>query len=551
MTPKEIIKYLTDNHLEYQMVDILMFNSYGFYFLPILGPHLDISGSNCSILDREGVNVLSSEYQLPTMNIGQLRKLMKGVNLYETPSKFLYAYIARYKERIFGELFYDKAKTGVKNVREAAFEEFLTIIGVNSLSQLRTIVREAEIEHQKQRKAPFYTQYINDTADLLFDNDVCNSINRRYMEDHINLSFLFAIDRANNVIYSNRYISVNNSMYFDGDKSITSISFSEDYVPLPVINVDLTRPTTILSKGESIPDILYKIAIEIKANELYIATGYAYKKGLDMLQPTINTVYHQHGKMELLIGDLQNYSPDKKQKCMNRETAEKINWMFESGLLKDLKTYVNSFYHGKFYYVSNGRITYVIMGSSNITESAYTKNNELDILLRFDIEDGQQSLLSEIKEWYDKLKSESVSLGRLNEELFQSNLYIDESKNVAGTLLFRKLTSEEEKERYNFLLKQAPTSIIEDAFSKSKDFKAFANYVAFVYAEYGLTIIESFSYGNSCYIFGTTDIDRIKHEIFRKSKEQAKAALTYVSDVQHNELYESEICNIINANRKL
>lgn len=46
-------------------------------------------------------------------------------------------------------------------------------------------------------------------------------------------------------------------------------------------------------------------------------------------------------------------------------------------------TYQPSFYHGKYYYLQNGTRGYVIVGSSNISNTAFNKNYELDIIHTF------------------------------------------------------------------------------------------------------------------------------------------------------------------------
>lgn len=328
----------------------------------------------------------------------------------------------------------------------------------------------------------------------------------------------------------------------------SSISFSVKFIPLPEVKTLIDQDISIVDPDDKISDILYQIAVKIGANAFFAATGYTYDSGIRMLEPAIKCTrgINESYYIELIIGDLQNYKPDIKQKCMNRKTAERINWLKDCHMLDHLYTYPDAFYHGKFYYISNGRISYVIVGSSNITESAYTKNRELDVMFRFERgEDGKPCEQEQMfLDWYADLKEKCVEIPRLNETLFSSNLIIDEAGNSSSPSILKKLTSEEERERYRFLESLCPSEVDEKMFYKKKEFKAFKGYIAFFYPENNITVLESFQYGNSCFVFGTTDEERIRMALARKSKEQVKQSDIYISNVNHDEDYQSELRQI-------
>lgn len=207
-------------------------------------------------------------------------------------------------------------------------------------------------------------------------------------------------------------------------------------------------------------------------------------------------------------------------------------------------TYPEKFYHGKFYYISNGEITYIITGSSNVTSTAYRANKELDVIFRFD--EKNDPLLLEFEDWYLETKNRSMVINSLDLSLFESNLYKDDMGNKHGASYYRSLTSEEEKSRYRFLESHNPTRVELTLFDRKRDFKAFSKYVAFVFEEKEITILESFSYGNSSYIFSTSDNKELQEKLCRKSKDQAQKESFFISNVPHDYLYEETINKIMN-----
>ena len=98
------------------------------------------------------------------------------------------------------------------------------------------------------------------------------------------------------------------------------------------------------------------------------------------------------------------------------------------------------------------------------------------------------------------------------------------------------LESEEERERYSLLEEYNPSRISEYIF-KGKAFKAFKKYILFEYAARGISILEGFSYGNSCYVLSVDREDFVKEIIAWKSKEQVKATDAFVTDIPHDMEY--------------
>ena len=80
-------------------------------------------------------------------------------------------------------------------------------------------------------------------------------------------------------------------------------------------------------------------------------------------------------------------------------------------------TYQNSFYHGKFYYIANDNKAFVIIGSSNISKTAYLNNYELDLLFEIDCNNPEEQ---DFINWFEKFKSECVKIEELNAEEYDA-----------------------------------------------------------------------------------------------------------------------------------
>lgn len=550
MSAAELIRYIEDNNLELQMLDILLFNDCGFEFVPVYKPRLSMSGKekmDCSLLDYEDLNILSSDYQLPSFKL-PVERLPENWNRYVNHPEHLYAYISRYDNLVKGEFFYSRSPNAYAQVRNDAFEDFVEYSGMSSIKDFRKLARKAAKRRNEQYSDVLIYKKYENYWELLFDEKLFDSITCNGENTFtIGNSYCSRMYETENAIYHNRYISVDN-MLFIPDVTESTISFSVKFIPLPENKTSVDQDISIVDPDDKISDILYQIAVKIGANAFLAATGYAYDSGIRMLEPAIKCTRgtNRPYDIELVIGDLQDYRPDVKQKSLNRKTAEKINWLKDCCSRSRLYTCPDSFYHGKFYYISNGKVSYVIVGSSNITESAYTKNRELDVMFRFERgEDGQPCEQEQMfLDWYADLKKKCVEIPRLDETLFSSNLIIDEAGNSSSSSILKKLTSEEEKERYRFLESLCPSSVDEKMFYKKKEFKAFKGYIAFYYPENNITVLESFQYGNSCFVFGTTDEERIRMALARKSKEQVKQGDIYISNVNHDEDYQSELHQI-------
>lgn len=99
-------------------------------------------------------------------------------------------------------------------------------------------------------------------------------------------------------------------------------------------------------------------------SEFYCAVGFLFESGLKLIQKSIDKISID-GRVEFIIGSLQNYIKNSLIKKMNKGTAEYIN----NNLLQNkisIFTYPPEFYHGKYNYLADDKESLVIVGSSNI-----------------------------------------------------------------------------------------------------------------------------------------------------------------------------------------
>lgn len=128
----------------------------------------------------------------------------------------------------------------------------------------------------------------------------------------------------------------------------------------------------------------------------------------------------------------------------------------------------------------------------------------------------------------------------MDETLFPSSTAQDESGYSRKTSFYRTLENDEERMRYSLLESYNPSRISEYAI-KGRAYKSFKQYVLSEYAARGISVLEGFSYGNSCYILSVVREDDVKEVIAWKSKEQVKSTDVFIADIQHDLEYDNHI----------
>lgn len=547
MDSDELIKYMNDNQLEYQMLSLLLFYSVEFMFLPINNPILIKENDYISLLGGDGYNMFSTDYQSPGF-YDQLSNAPGGMRFFNHP-EYLKAIQLRFGCEKFTICHYSRKSSAIKDIRELAFSNFIFIFHVDDIITLNKCISKAE--ENRKNWSRYYSPYIDRNVtdvNLLFDDSIYESIENNSIDfDIFYQQVKNRLKEIDEKMTDGLYVSCDSYVEFASDDSqkIVSLYCTQNYTPLPNIKTTLNKESTLISEEDTISDILYSLAIKLNANKLLIATGYAYESGLHMLEPTMELVKnHDNANVEIIVGALQNYDGINKTKELNIKTANKINDLIQNMCISTLMTRRDCFYHGKFYYISNGNESYIICGSSNVTSSAYEKNDELDLLFKFD-DTTNRYLERKLLERYNHLKEHCDIIQTLNQNCFDKNFYVDESGKSKVDNIYKKLTNDEEVQRFNYLKKHSPDEIFESPFIKGIEFGSFKNYSLFIFERIHISILEGFSYGDACYIFEANDIEEIKKIISMKSKNEVKRDERFLTSVIHDEHYTEKINQII------
>lgn len=266
-------------------------------------------------------------------------------------------------------------------------------------------------------------------------------------------------------------------------------------------------------------NILCEIITPVKAD---IATGFLFESGLGMLKPTFNILAKQGVRTNLTIGSLQHYFGTLKNHDqignMDLQTAILLNKYIKSNLIT-LRTYDKSFYHGKYYYFQGKDISFILIGSSNVSASGLAGNRELNTLYIFH---NSNDIMKSSIDWYHTFLSECIHIDLLNEACFpdrktHSEAITYELNSQVVHMQIAELNDKERQERLNLWLSKAPTKIYK---LKEGCTKAFDGYIVIQYSNYNLCILESFESGNAFYCFNTSDFSSIEKDIISKTKVQ-------------------------------
>ena len=542
MTPKELITYIENRNLEYQMVNILMYNELDFSFMPIIDPKLIINESekdSFEVIGFDDFDLFANGYRGYLFKITPDLRNFRDFNRLVFHPENIKAYAIRQGKNFGVELIYSRKRDCARLLRNAAFETFMAFNNLSTIDQFMQFYEQSEVIRKNKYKRGIGLQ--KDFRKYLIDEAFSESVKKAGENlEKVYLGFTIRLYGAHSSLFSNRFALTNFIIEVED-----TVAFFAEYKPIPPIKTNLAVPISIIDDEDEIPDILYRLSYDMKASTLYIATGYLYDSGLARLLPVIDCMDNKIAyEVELIVGDLYHYAKGRKCKSPNRATISSLNYLRDSSFITKLFTHSSKFYHGKFYYISNGKISYVIMGSSNVTISAYQKNKEFDIVYRFERKDGVDPLEQAFLDWYKDLKSECIELNAIDESLFPSNLNIDEEGNSYSNALLKSITSEEEQQRFEYLLTFSPSKVEADLF-KGKLFKPFKNYMLFIFPERGISLLEGFTYGNSCYAFSSTNIEVIRNQICMKSKELVRQSDLFLTDIPHDDKYQDVIRSLL------
>ena len=260
----------------------------------------------------------------------------------------------------------------------------------------------------------------------------------------------------------------------------------------------------------------------INPTEANIAVGYLFESGLGMLKDSFRLLYDRGVKTNITVGSLQHYYDNLENRTYVEEmdigTARLLNKFLKSGLIS-LSTYENTFYHGKFFWFSGENVSFMILGSSNISASGLRRNRELNTLYIFN---KRNEIVSKHIEWYNTLKSETITIEKLDECCFSQK---EENNDLPAYEMnihdirsaVNALTDKEQQERLNLWLSKSPSKVYK---MKETMTKAFDGYIVIEYHRENLCVLESLQPGNAFYCFNTGNFDVLREDICKKTKVQ-------------------------------
>ena len=282
--------------------------------------------------------------------------------------------------------------------------------------------------------------------------------------------------------------------------------------------------STVIPKNQT-AYIIKEIIKQDEINVFLTAVGFVYESGLRIIENELSLIAQRDDShIEMIIGALQYFDCENPGTKIDRATVKKLNEMMDVLGIK-VYTYQPSFYHGKYYYLQNRNRAYVIVGSSNISKTAFNKNYELDIIHTLN-----PKLNNSFANWFCQLRSESKEITELEVDKFMENHWESEqdafvhiSKN--GISLedmyneINQITDDDKKYRLNLWMEHMPSYIYNNV-----SINALQNYIMLVFTYNHLVVFESFIPGNAYYVFKYDDLDSLVENISQMTKRQMMLA---------------------------
>ena len=324
-------------------------------------------------------------------------------------------------------------------------------------------------------------------------------------------------------LYSNEYYSIKNWNGKINELSFQKVQNNQAEELLKEL-MSKTDYSAVIPKNQT-AYILKELMKRNDINVFWAAVGFVYESGLRILEKELKLVAERdNADIEMIIGALQHYDCKNPGTKIDRSTVEKINEMIDILGMK-VYTYQPSFYHGKYYYLQNSNKGYVIVGSSNISNTAFNENYELDIIHTFN-----SKLNNSFANWFFQLRNKSKEIIELEVDKFMENHWDSEqdafvhiSKNRVSLADMQKeinkLTDDDKKFRLNLWMEHAPACIY-----RNVSVNALHNYIMLVFTYDHLVVFESFIPGNAYYVFKYDDLDGLLEKISKMTKNQMMLA---------------------------
>lgn len=335
--------------------------------------------------------------------------------------------------------------------------------------------------------------------------------------------------------YDNEYFRINNWRYDVQEISDLDELYQkglEDYCDY-ILN---SQDDMMILRKNTIDSVINGIVRKANITKLYAATGFVFSSGLRLLQESLNLVNNRNGKCRIVAGSLISYANKNANNKIDKTTVQYLNALLRNKKI-ELYSYMEAFYHGKFYYLCDENFAYIIIGSSNISKTAFHSNHELDILHKVKLGSNQDILFSN---WFDRFISQCDKITKLDEKKFDDlnwNSELDifkpiNRKIVSSNEIKKKidaLTDEETQFRLNIWMDYRPDIICDDI-----PIEALKEYTMFAFLQNEVVVFESFEPQNAFYVFGCPNgIENLINSIAKLTKSQMVFSEWYVDRGNH------------------
>lgn len=303
--------------------------------------------------------------------------------------------------------------------------------------------------------------------------------------------------------YDNDFFKINNWRYeIQGINDLDELYQKrlEDYCDY-ILN---SKDAMMVLRKNTIDSVINGIVRKANITKLYAATGFVFSSGLRLLQESLNIINDRNGKCRIVAGSLNSCANENVNNKIDKTTVNYLNALIRDKKI-ELYSYIGAFYHGKFYYLCNEDYAYIIIGSSNISKTAFRSNFELDILHKVKLGSSQDKLFSN---WFNGFISQCDKITNLDEKQFEDFNWNNEldvfkplNRKIVSSNEIKKriaaLTDEETQFRLNIWMDYRPDIICDDI-----SIEALKSYTMFAFLEEELVVFESFEPQNAFYVFG-------------------------------------------------
>ena len=335
--------------------------------------------------------------------------------------------------------------------------------------------------------------------------------------------------------YDNDFFKINNWRYeIQGINDLDELYQKrlEDYCDY-ILN---SKDAMMVLRKNTIDSVINGIVRKANITKLYAATGFVFSSGLRLLQESLNIINDRNGKCRIVAGSLNSCANENVNNKIDKTTVNYLNALIRDKKI-ELYSYIGAFYHGKFYYLCNEDYAYIIIGSSNISKTAFRNNFELDILHKVKLGSSQDKLFSN---WFNGFISQCDKITNLDEKQFEDFNWNNEldvfkplNRKIVSSNEIKKriaaLTDEETQFRLNIWMDYRPDIICDDI-----SIEALKSYTMFAFLEEELVVFESFKPQNAFYVFGCPNgLENLINSIAKLTKSQMTLSKWYVDRGNH------------------